>query len=100
MRDGWNFHNDVAIPLEGDAIHYFGWAGRPFDKIFDAACIEQGCFVEDMIILLREKTEYSNEKYDIDNFIKDCSIYIGVNGNSIPPQVAQEMYDKFKRLFN
>lgn len=42
LRENWNFHNDIAIPLESDARHYYGDTDRPFTKIYDADAIETG----------------------------------------------------------
>lgn len=99
LRDGWNFHNDIAIALEGIATRYFGWVGRPMTKIFDADAIESGSFAEDMIILLRVKSDYSNELTDIDEFVVKAGPYVGKNGNTIDNEIAQKLFDEFKRLF-
>lgn len=99
MREGWNFHGDIAISLEGDARRYFQWLDRPFDKIFDADSIEHNHFVEDMIILLRDKTNYTNENEEIESFVEKCSKYFGVSGNTIPSEEAQSLYDEFTTLF-
>lgn len=61
MRQGWNFHNDIAICLEGDTRHYFEDIDRPVMKIYDADSNEICNFVEVMIILLCEKTGLNNE---------------------------------------
>ena len=99
MRDGWNFHGYIAHSLEGDARRYFKWRDRPFDKIFDADNIEQGHFVEAMIILLRDKTSYTAENDDIESFVEKSAKYFGFSGNSIPPEEAQSLYDEFTELF-
>lgn len=99
LRDGWNFHGDIAICLEGDARSFFGDIQRPFDKIYDADVIEQGAFAEVMMLLLRAKTNYSNERPEIDEFISKCGAYVGQSGYTIAPEVAQGLYDEFVTLF-
>lgn len=99
LRENWNFHNDVAINFEGIAIQYFGWSGRPSKTIFDADLIEQSEFAEDMIILLRSKSEYSSEKKEIDDFVAKISPYIGRGGNTFDKEMAQQMLDEFISIF-
>lgn len=98
MRDGWNFHNDIAYSLENIACKNYNWKDRPYRTIFDADAIEGGSFVEAMIILLREKTNYSREIEDVNIFIDKCSKYFGKNGYEITPEKAQELFDEFKAL--
>jgi len=100
LRDGWNFHGDIAISLEGDARSFFGDIDRPVDKIYDADAIELGSFAEVMILLLRQKTDFSNECPEIDEFISKCGKYVGVSGNQIPKETAQALYDEFTSMFN
>lgn len=100
IRQGWNFHGDIAIQLEGDARHFFGDIDRPVTKIYDADSIEICNFVEVMIILLREKTRFNNEHEEIDAFVKDCAPYLGISGNSIDPEIADGLYQSFKKLFD
>ena len=99
LRKGWNFHNDIAIPLEGIASRCYGDIRRPFEKIYDADAIERGSFVEVMVVLLRNKTDMNNERYDVDEFLSECASYWGVNGNDIPPEIAQEYFDRFRELY-
>lgn len=99
LRDGWNFHGDIAIPLEGDARQYFGDINRPVTKIYDADSIESCSFAEVMILLLREKTGFNNECGEIDEFVKECAPYLGVSGNSIEPETASRLYERFTKLF-
>lgn len=69
-REGWNFHGYIAIELEGMASRHFKASVRPMTRIYDAAdAIETGCFVEVMIILLRESTNMENDHDDIDRFV-------------------------------
>lgn len=100
LRDGWNFHGDIAISLEHIASHYYGDIGRPVTKIYDADAIEQGNFVEVMIILLREQTGRNNEYKEIEEFVRNCAPYLGVNGNTIPKETAQELFDRFNELYS
>lgn len=100
IRNGWNFHGDIAIQLERDARYLFGDVDRPVTKIYDADSIEICNFVEVMILLLREKTGFNNEHEEIDEFVRDCAPYLGVSGNSINPEVADRLYQRFSKLFN
>ena len=98
LRDGWNFHGDIAIRLENIASQYYGDIGRPVTKIYDADAIEQGYFVEVMIMLLRDQTGRNNEHEDVDEFVRSCAQYLGVSGNNIPNEIAQELFDRFEEL--
>ena len=69
LREGWNFHNDIAVPLEHNACAIYGESGRPVDKIYDADAIEAGNFAEVMLLLLRAKSDYSSDRTDIDAFV-------------------------------
>ena len=99
LREGWNFHGDIAIELESIACRHYGDIGRPVYKIYDADAIEVGSFIEVMIILLREKTNRRDECPDIDGFVKLCAPYLGMNGNVIPKDKAQELFDRFQELY-
>ena len=98
LRKGWNFRGDIAVCLEGDAIRHFKESNRPFGKIYDASAIEQGGFAEVMIILVRSATNYNYENTIIDEFVKDCAHYIGIDGNQIDPEVANDLYQRFKSI--
>lgn len=100
MRDGWNFHGDIAISLESYARSYFKDIDRPTSKIYDADSIESGNFIEVMIILLRERTEFENEFIEIDDFVKECSRWIGKGGNEIEPETAEALFKRFVELYN
>lgn len=100
LREGWNFHGDIAIELEGMAARYFNDPVRPMTKIYDADDIESGCFVEVMIILLRESTNMENNRDDIDQFVKDCRSYLGKRGTYIPKETAQNLFDSFKAIYD
>ena len=100
MRQGWNFHGDIAIPLETDACMYYGEIGRPNGKIYEADSIEQGTFVETMILLLRESTHNDCENDEVNAFVRECQPFLGKSGHSIPPEIAQQLYYRFRELFN
>lgn len=97
----WNFHGWVALPLEHyarqaelmpndqDDRHAGDWYTR-------ADAIERGSFVEVMIALLRSKL--GAEAYLID-FEKKCAPYLGMNGNLIPMDEAQNLFNEFKKLY-
>lgn len=98
LREGWNFHGDIAIRLEMEARHIFGDMDRPYTKIYDADAIEMGYFAEVMVDLLREKSGRDNNRTDIDQFIKDLKPYIGKNGYEIPHKIAQGLLNRFFEL--
>lgn len=99
LREGWNFHGYIAIELEGIASRYFNAYVRPMTKIYDADAIESGCFVEVMIILLRESTNMENDRDDISRFVKDCRSYLGKRGAYIPKETAQNLFERFKAIY-
>ena len=99
LREEWNFHGDIAVPLENIAKPPFGQIDRPETKIYDADVIETKSFIEVMIILLREKTDMENDCNDVDKFIKDCAVYLETNGNSMPKEIAQNLFDSFRKLY-
>ena len=70
LRDGWNFHGDIAISLETIACSYFGIVYKQNETILYASCIESYSFAEVMIELLRSKTNYSSEYPEIDSFVE------------------------------
>ena len=98
LRDGWNFHGDIAISLESDACSVHGINGRPFDKIFDADAIELGSFAEVMIILVRDKTNFTNTDDKINEFIEDCVPYMGKSAAEIPADKADDLYNQFRQI--
>lgn len=98
LRNGWNFHNDIAIRLEGIATEQFGGIGRPVQKIYDADCIEQFSFVEVMIHVLRNMTAFDNENEAIEDFIRKSAKYFGKSGNMIDGETAQELFEEFLSL--
>ena len=100
LRKNWNFHGDVAIPLEMIARHYFGLNGNRGEYIFDADAIEAGHFIECMSIILREKSHYSWDDNNVEDFITECKPYFALSGHDIPNEVAQRLYDQFEKVFN
>lgn len=98
LRDGWNFHNDIAIRLEMKARSVFGDKDRPYTKIYDADSIECGKFSEVLIDVLREKTGRESGREDIDEFIKVCSGFIGKSGYEIDSRIAQGLLNRFLEL--
>lgn len=99
LREGWNFHGDIAIELEGIALRHYRDIKRPLDKIYDADSIEHGNFVEVMSTLLREETGNNNNCDDVDEFVKECGPYLGKSGHAIPKEEAQQLFDRFKELY-
>ena len=96
--ENWNFHGWVALPLEHYARgaklmpdgHHVG------DWYTNADVIEHGSFVEVMIALLRSKL---GPEADLIDFEKKCAPYLGVNGNSIPKDEAQNLFDEFEKMY-
>jgi len=93
LRKGWNFHGDIAVPLEFIARRAFGYSDRPYTKICDADAIECGKFVEVMIAILRERTNMENGREDIDEFIRFSSRFI--DDDDIDDRIAQALYERF-----
>lgn len=54
LRESRDFHSDIAIVLEGIASRHYGDIMRLMGSIYDADSIEQGNFVEVMIMLLHK----------------------------------------------
>lgn len=99
LREGWNFHGDIAIALEDIASRHYGDIMTPMGKIYDAASIEHGSFVEVMIMLLRDEMGLDDGIDELDEFERDCAPYFNANGNTIPKETAQELFDRFKALY-
>lgn len=100
LREGWNFHNDIAINLERIARNTFnpGKAYGSDDTIYCADAIETNTFAEVMIILLRKKYGYK-ENTNIDNFSAKLQKVWAVSGIVIEPEVAESLFTEFKILF-
>lgn len=101
LREGWNFHNDIAVELEGIINNKHGDSdlGRPFHKIYDADVLDAGgTFAECMIEEVRHATDYDSEDQRVDAFVRKCTPYIGMPGSQIEPETAQGLFDEFKSL--
>ena len=99
LREGWNFKNDIGLPLESIARRFYRNTDRPFGKIYDSDSIETGSFIEVMVILLREKTQYTSENDSIEAFVNKCTSLFGKSGHDISPEVASELFKEFTELF-
>ncbi len=100
LREGWNFHDDIAVPLEHDSNILYGWPHpEPKGKIYSADMIEAGHFAEAMMLLLRVKADYA-ARDDIDSFVKRCSAYAGLRASEIEKEAADNLYIEFKRIFS
>ena len=98
LREGWNFHNDVAARLERVARSHFGFADRPFGTKFDADEIEGGSFAEVMVLLLKDK--YKNIENDEANaFIVRCESDLGKKAYEMDKQHAHDMITEFAKLY-
>ena len=101
LRDGWNFHNDIALRLEGIARRIYGDLDRPYTKKYDADGIESGgYFAEVMLDLLRVKTEREDNREDISEFIQTLAPYVQKTGYEIPHIESQGLLNKFLELMN
>jgi hypothetical protein len=100
MREGWNFHSDVAMVLEEYARdHYISNNSRTFNKIYDADAIQYGHFVEVMIMLLRDITNKSNEYERIDSFVKRIIRQEYLKPESVDKNEIFEVFEDFKILY-
>ena len=100
LREGWNFHNDIALRLEMESRYVFGDKDRPYTKIYDADSIENGKFAEVMIDVLREKTERESGREDIESFIILCTHYVGKGSHQIEKRIAQGLLNRFLELID
>lgn len=97
LRGNWNFHNDIAIPLESIARNFIDpESGRPKGLFYDADMIESGYFIEVMLYLLRQKKGFD---FDLLDFSQNCALYLGKEGAAMPPEKADELFNQFKELF-
>lgn len=99
LREGWNFHNDIALTLEYYARSTFGYPDRPAGTIFDADAIEGGTFVEVMMLILRKKTDYTNEISEIYDFAADCGKCYSASSNAISDETADYLFKQFIELY-
>ncbi len=98
LRAGWNFHNDIAISLEGIAREFYRDIDRPVNKIYDADGIEGGFFSIVMIHLLLAKKECNLTAAD-EKFIDECYKYINKRAFEIKNEDADSLFKRFKELF-
>ena len=99
LREGWNFHGDIALPLEYIARGYF--MIEPLDKklpnyFFGADMIECGNFVEVMLFLLRSKLGLDS---DLSEFVDKTRAYLGCTAGEIPNSTSQSLFTDFEKLF-
>lgn len=100
MREHWNFNANIAMELENIAKDYYKQdEGRPFDKIYDADAIQNGSFIDVMLIMLYAITNYKNNVKDIDNFRQKALKYVLYNPNEIDKFEAENLFTKFKKLY-
>lgn len=100
LRENWNFRGDIALPMEMTARRFFDLNGKRGETIFDADAIETGHFIECMSILLRTKSNYMWDNDDMEDFIAECKPFFGVSGHDIPDETAQNLYDRFREIFD
>ena len=97
-HQNWNFHGYIAVPLEIKARNIFGFSDKSVRKgIFAADSIENGSFVKATIAVLRKLAEDKSD-YEIDEFEKAYSEYIGKGKLDIGKENAIKIYDDFEKL--
>lgn len=69
LRDGWNFHNDVAMVIENKSRSCFGFTYGDYN-MFSADEVECGTFAECMMLMLRKKSKYCKSNDEIEAFIE------------------------------
>ena len=99
LRNGWNFHNDIAIQLERIAREEFEKEhSRPYGKVYDADFIDSYTFAECLILLVRKNMNYRADNEVLEEFVKKCYPLMGKSGSMIEDETAQGLFDEFKRL--
>ena len=93
QRKNWNFHNDIAIVLEGMISSKLG----PFPS-FSADNIERGAFAEAMILLLEEKGKSFLTEEEIEAFREKANPYLDKRSCEIDNEDAQELFGEFRAL--
>lgn len=93
QRKTWNFHNDIALVLEGMIVSKLG----PYPS-FSADNIERGAFAEAMILLLEEKGKSFLTEEEIEAFREKANPYLDMSGYEIDHEDAQELLDEFRAL--
>ncbi len=89
MRDNWNFHADVALPLERYGRNIIG------KSFVSADDIESGAFVDAILSILSVRIGNLN---DISDFIDMCMPYNGKPSSQILNKTAQTIFLEFERL--
>lgn len=87
----WNFHTNIAIPMEQYGRAYFGNAGRTADEI------ECGEFVDSMLSVLSMK--YGSLDC-FGNFVDQCREYEDLPASKIPRDRAKNIFLEFEKLIN
>ncbi len=87
--ENWNFHSSIAVPLEACGRKYIGSTCKTADEI------ECGAFVEAMLSVLSIKFDSLD---DLKEFTNWCGNYADLSASKIPPNVAKEIFEEFKRL--
>lgn len=91
MKEVWDFHGYVAVPLE-----YYGRkvVGESF---MSADSIALGGFADGMIQILSVLYPEPSQIYD---FLIKCSSLKGLSARQIGNDSAREVFDEFKKLYN
>lgn len=104
LRDGWNFHNDIAMSLEFTGCHVFGIKGirEKYNTCFSADKIEGfGYFFPAMQSILLHLVKYKIND-DIDGFIELCNKYPNANKQHYTEEektICNHIYMKFDKLY-
>ena len=99
LRDGWNFHNDVAMVIENKSRSCFGFTYGDYN-MFSADEVECGTFAGCMMLMLRKKSKYCKSNDEIEAFIEKYKSYIGKSGHEIAAETAQLMIEEFVKIYN
>ena len=89
MKEVWNFHGHVAVPLEYYGSRFIG------EAFFSADEIEDGKFIEAMqkILLI-----VCNRSPETQSFIKKCKRYSDLPATKIPDEVSESLFSEFQGL--
>ena len=99
LREGWNFHNDIALRVELFARARFGISLEEVpNTIFYADMVEGGRFVECMICLLRNNFGYTATNTAVNEFIDKAAPFFNMSGIEMDSSTAQELLDEFWEL--
>ena len=89
MKDGWNFHGWIAVPLERYGHKYIG------DSFFSADEIATGAFVEAMLQIL--SAAYGNLD-KVCTFVEQCNLYQSQHDMSDSNECAMTLFREFENL--